>query len=201
MDDIISTGIATFDVALGGGIVKGRVIELIGPKTQAVGMLALMIAAAQQRAGGTVAVVDARKTFAPKHAEAAGANVASLIVSQPMSALEAFDIVEKLACCNPGSIAQIFVDLGDAPRETDDQRGLTARLAPQALRKLTALASKSNVTIVFVTTRAGDSDPYGNALKFYSWIRVDVRGYPHAHVKIVKNKFAPPFAQAEVVLP
>lgn len=226
--ETITSGSLSIDVALGGGIPKGRIIEVYGPESSGKTTLCLHATAEFQKAGSTVAFVDAEHALDPEYAKKVGVNVDELLLSQPDCGEQALEIVEALV--RSGAVDLIVVDSVAAltPRAEiegamgDAQMGLQARLMSQALRKLTAVASKMGTTIIFINQirmKIGvmfgnpETTTGGNALKFYSSLRVEVRkggkletgtgDAKEAHgnamrVKIVKNKVAPPFKTAEV---
>lgn len=222
--EAISTGCLPLDIALGvGGIPKGRIIEIYGHESSGKTTVALHIAAEVQQEGGTVAYIDAEHALDPTYAEALGVNINDLYISQPSSGEQALDIVEILV--KSGGVDLIVVDSVAAltPQAEidgnmgDGHIGLLARLMSQALRKLTASASASKTTIVFINqVRDKIGNPYGpsevttggNALKFYSSVRMCVRKGEaikdagdqignRTKVQVVKNKVAPPFKTAE----
>lgn len=223
--EAISTGSLLLDIATGiGGFPRGRIIEVYGPESSGKTTLALHAVAEAQKAGGEAAFVDAEHALDPVYAANLGVDIDSLLVSQPDNGEQALEIVEALA--RSGALDIIVVDSVAAlvPRaEIDDDMGdshvgLHARLMSQAMRKLTAVISKSNTVIIFINQlREKVGVVYGNpevttggrALKFYSTMRVDVRRVEslkgtggefigsRTKVKIVKNKVAPPFKTAE----
>ncbi len=222
--EAISTGSLGLDVALGiGGLPKGRVVEIYGPESSGKTTLTLQVVAACQRAGGTAAFIDAEHALDPLYAEKLGVNVDDLLVSQPDTGEQALEIadmlvrssaidvviVDSVAALTPK--AEIEGDMGDT------HVGLQARLMSQALRKLTANIKRSNTLVVFINQirmKIGvmfgnpETTTGGNALKFYSSVRLDIRRIGaikkgdevvgnETRVKVVKNKVAPPFKQAE----
>ena len=220
----IPTGSISLDIALGiGGIPRGRVIEVYGPESSGKTTLTLHIIANAQRAGGTAAFIDAEHALDPEYAKRIGVNVNDLLISQPDNGEQALDIVETLV--NSGQISIIVVDSVAAlvPRaeiegEMGDQHvGRQARLMSQALRKLTAIVAKSNCTVIFINQirmKIGvmfgnpETTTGGNALKFYSSVRIEVRRAAQikkgedivgnrVKIKIVKNKVARPFKTVE----
>lgn len=222
--ETIPTGCLTLDMALGvGGIPRGRIVEIYGHESSGKTTVALHIAAETQKLGGTVAYVDAEHALDPGYAEALGVNINDLYISQPSSGEQALDIVEILV--KSGAVDLIVVDSVAAltPQAEidgnmgDGHIGLLARLMSQALRKLTAATSASKTTIIFINqVRDKIGNPYGpsevttggNALKFYSSVRMCVRRADaikeggdqignRTRVQIVKNKVAPPFRTAE----
>jgi recombination protein RecA len=226
--ETVTSGSISIDLALGGGIPKGRIIEIYGPESSGKTTLCLHAVAEFQKAGGTVAFIDAEHALDPAYAKKVGVNVDDLLLSQPDSGEQALEITEALV--RSGGVELIVVDSVAAltPRAEidgamgDAQMGLQARLMSQALRKLTAVASKMGTTIIFVNQirmKIGvmfgnpETTTGGNALKFYSSVRVEVRkgekieagtgDAKQAHgnvarIKIVKNKVAPPFKTAQV---
>ncbi len=222
--ETVPTGILPLDIALGvGGIPKGRIIELYGPEASGKTTITLSIVSQVQKAGGTAAFVDAEHAMDPSWAEILGVNLDELLISQPDTGEQALEITETLV--RSGAVDLIVVDSVAAlvPRAEiegemgDAQMGLQARLMSQALRKLTAVVSKSKTTIIFTNQlrmKIGvmfgnpETTPGGMALKFYASIRMDVRKIQtlkkgdevlgaRVRVKVVKNKVAPPFKKAE----
>lgn len=223
--DSISTGSFGLDLALGiGGIPKGRIVEIYGPESSGKTTLTLGVIAEAQKAGGVCAFVDAEHAFDTKYAGNIGVDTDNLLVSQPDFGEQALEVVETIA--RSGAVDLIVVDSVAAltPKAEidgdmgDTHVGLQARLMSQALRKLTAIVSKMNTTIIFINQirmkigMMGYGSPEtttgGNALKFYSSVRIDIRRIAslkqaeevvgnRVRVKIVKNKIAPPFRQAE----
>ncbi len=226
--DVISTGALNLDIALGiGGIPKGRITEVYGAEASGKTTLTLHIAAEAQKDGGTVAFVDAEHALDPIYARNLGVSIDNLLLSQPDGGEQALEIVETLVRSN--AIDLIIVDSVAAlvPRQEiegqmgDSHVGLQARLMSQALRKLTAIVSKSNTAVIFInqTRMKIGTPPYVNpetttggvALKFYSSLRLEVKnggGIKEistgaqvvgnvTRVKVVKNKFAPPFKVVE----
>ncbi|HXK22227.1 MAG TPA: recombinase RecA [Myxococcota bacterium] len=220
----ISTGSASLDLALGiGGLPRGRVVEIFGPEASGKTTLALHSVAEVQRRGGVAAFVDAEHALDVGYARRLGVRIEDLLVSQPDTGEQALEIVDVLL--RSGAIDLVVVDSVAAlvPRaeiegEMGDQHvGLQARLMSQALRKLTGTVSKSNATVIFINQirmKIGvmfgnpETTTGGNALKFYSSVRLDVRRIAalkegeevvgnRTRVKVVKNKVAPPFRQAE----
>jgi recombination protein RecA len=220
----ISSGSISLDVALGvGGFPKGRVIEIFGPESSGKTTLALHAIAQSQKAGGTAAFIDAEHAMDAKYAKMLGVNTDDLLVSQPDSGEQALEIAEVLV--RSGAIDILVVDSVAAlvPKAElegemgDSLPGLQARLMSQALRKLTAIVSKSDTCMVFINQlreKIGvmfgnpETTTGGKALKFYSSIRVDIRRIGsikegdvitgnRTRAKIVKNKLAPPFREAE----
>jgi len=220
----ISTGSISFDAALGvGGFPKGRVVEIFGPESSGKTTIALHAIAQAQKSGGAAAFIDAEHAMDANYAKMLGVNTDELLVSQPDSGEQALEIAEVLV--RSGAIDILVVDSVAAlvPKAElegemgDSLPGLQARLMSQALRKLTAIVSKSNTCMVFINQmreKIGvmfgnpETTTGGRALKFYSSIRVDIRRIgsikegdlvvgSRTRVKIVKNKLAPPFREAE----
>ncbi len=220
----ISTGSLELDVALGiGGIPRGRVTEIYGPESSGKTTLSLHIVAEAQKAGGIAAFVDAEHALDPSYAAKLGVDTDELLVSQPDTGEEALEITESLV--RSGAIDIIVVDSVAAlvPRAEiegemgDSHMGLQARLMSQALRKLTGIISKSKTSVLFINQirhkigvmfGSPETTTGGNALKFYSSVRLDIRRIEtlksgdeamgnRVRVKVVKNKVAPPFRQAE----
>ncbi|MBO8127281.1 MAG: recombinase RecA [Firmicutes bacterium] len=223
--DVIPTGAINLDVALGvGGVPRGRVVEIYGPESSGKTTVALHIIAEAQRLGGIAAFIDAEHAFSPEYARRLGVDLDNLLVSQPDTGEQALEIAEALV--RSGAIDVIVVDSVAAlvPRAElegemgDSHVGLQARLMSQALRKLTGAISKSKTCAIFINQlreKVGvmfgnpETTPGGRALKFYSSIRMDVRRIEtlkqgtqmigsRVRIKVVKNKVAPPFKDAEV---
>ena len=222
--EAIPTGALTLDVALGiGGIPKGRIIEIFGPESSGKTTLALHAIAESQKAGGTAAFIDAEHALDPIYAKKLGVDIDNLIVSQPDTGEQALEITEALV--RSGAIDIIVVDSVAAlvPKaEIDGDMGdthvaLQARLMSQALRKLAGVLNKSKTAIIFINQlreKVGimfgnpETTPGGRALKFYASVRLDIRRIENikqdgevignrTRVKVVKNKVAPPFREAE----
>jgi len=220
----ISTGALSLDIALGvGGVPRGRIIEIYGPESSGKTTLALHIAAEAQKSGGIVAFVDAEHALDIHYARKLGVRTDDLLVSQPDTGEQALEITEVLV--RSGAIDVLVVDSVAAlvPRAEiegemgDSHMGLQARLMSQALRKLTATISKSNCIVIFINQirmKIGvmfgnpETTTGGNALKFYASVRMDIRRVAslkqgqdvignRTRVKVVKNKVAPPFKEAE----
>ncbi len=217
------TGSVSLDLALGGGIPKGRIIEIYGPESSGKTTLTLHAIAEVQKKGGVAAFIDAEHALDPQYAQRIGVNLENLLVSQPDNGEQALEIVESLVRSNAVDLivvdsvaalvpqAEIEGDMGDS------HMGLQARLMSQALRKLTAIISKSKSTVVFINQlrmKIGvmfgnpETTTGGNALKFYASLRMDIRRISQikqgdsvignrTRVKVVKNKIAPPFREAE----
>lgn len=221
--DVISTGVLSLDLALGvGGVPRGRIIEIYGPESSGKTTLALHIAAQAQQKGGLAAFIDAEHAFNAEYAKNIGLDLENLLVSQPDSGEQALEIAETLVRSN--AVDVIIVDSVAAlvPRTEiegemgDAQVGVQARLMSQALRKLTAVVSKSKTCLIFINQlRMKIGVMFGNpetttggmALKFYSSVRMEIRRGQqikkgdtivgnNVNVKIVKNKVAPPFTRA-----
>ncbi|MBQ6224003.1 MAG: recombinase RecA [Campylobacter sp.] len=225
--ECIPTGALSLDLALGiGGIPRGRVIEIYGPEAGGKTTLSLHIAAQAQKAGGTVAFIDAEHALDPSYAKLIGVNIDELFISQPDSGEQALEIAEKLV--RSGATDLIIIDSVAAlvpQAEIDGEMGdahvgLQARLMSQALRKLTSLLAKTKTSIIFINQlrqKIGvmfgnpETTPGGLALKFYSSVRLEVRKIENlktgehvigtrVRVKVVKNKVAPPYRQAEFTM-
>jgi len=225
--EVIKTGIPSLDIALGvGGIPKGRIIEIYGPESSGKTTLCLSLISENQKTNGVVAFIDAEHAFDPEWAKKIGVKLEDLLVSQPDTGEQALQITEQLV--RSGGVDLIVIDSVAAlvPQAEiegemgDAQMGLQARLMSQALRKLTGIVSKSKTTIIFTNQlRLKIGIMFGNpetttggmALKFYASIRMDVRKIEtlkkngqvfgtRVRVKIVKNKIAPPFKDAEFTI-
>src|SRR4249920_3755919 len=223
--EVIPTGALAVDLALGvGGLPRGRVIEIFGPESSGKTTLMLHVIANAQNAGGLAAFIDAEHALDPGYAKKLGVNLDDLLVSQPDSGEEALTICETLARSNALDVIVIDSVAALVPKaELEGEMGMAtmgmqARLMSQALRKLTALLSKSKTTCIFTNQlreKVGvmfgnpETTPGGKALKFYASVRIDIRrketikdaagnvlGH-HVKVKVVKNKVAPPFVEAE----
>ncbi|MFT5258384.1 MAG: recombination protein RecA [Saprospiraceae bacterium] len=222
--DAISTGSIGLDVALGlGGLPKGRVVEIYGPESSGKTTLTLSCIAQCQKNGGTAAFVDAEHALDPSYAEKLGVNLDDLLVSQPDTGEQALEITDMLV--RSGAIDILVIDSVAAltPKAEiegdmgDSHMGLQARLMSQALRKLTGNIKRSNTLVIFINQirmkigvmfGSPETTTGGNALKFYASVRLDIRRIGalkkgdeimgnHTRVKVVKNKVAPPFKQAE----
>jgi recombination protein RecA len=222
--DAIPTGSLALDAALGiGGVPKGRIIEIYGPESSGKTTLALHILAEAQKRGGEVAFIDAEHALDPVYAAAIGVDIDSMLVSQPDTGEQALEIADALV--RSGAVDAVVVDSVAAltPRAEiegemgDSFMGLQARLMSQALRKLAGTIAKTNCVVIFINQlrmKIGvmygnpETTTGGNALKFYASVRLDVRRVEgikeggnvvgnHVRVKVVKNKVAPPFRQAE----
>lgn len=222
--DVISTGSLCLDVALGiGGLPRGRVVEIYGPESSGKTTLTLHVIAEAQKLGGTAAFIDAEHALDPVYASKLGVNVDELLVSQPDTGEQALEITDMLVRSSAVDVvvvdsvaaltpkAEIEGDMGDS------HMGLHARLMSQALRKLTSNIQKSNTLVIFINQirmKIGvmfgnpETTTGGNALKFYASVRLDIRRVSaikkgdeiignETRVKVVKNKMAPPFRQAE----
>jgi len=222
--DVVSTGSLGLDIALGvGGVPRGRVVEIYGPESSGKTTLTLQVIAEMQKIGGTAAFIDAEHALDPLYAQKIGVNVQELLISQPDNGEQALEIVDMLV--RSGSVDVVVIDSVAAltPRAEiegemgDHQMGLQARLMSQALRKLTANIKRSNTMLIFINQirmKIGvmfgnpETTTGGNALKFYSSVRLDIRRIGaikkgdeilgnETRVKVVKNKVAPPFKKAE----
>lgn len=222
--DVISTGSLNLDIALGvGGLPKGRIIEIYGPESSGKTTMTLHAIAECQKSGGTAAFVDAEHALDPSYAEKLGVNIDDLLVSQPDTGEQALEITDMLV--RSGAVDMVVVDSVAAltPKAEiegdmgDSHMGLQARLMSQALRKLTANIQRSNTMVVFINQirmkigvmfGSPETTTGGNALKFYASVRLDIRRIGAikkgdeivgnaTRVKVVKNKMAPPFKQAE----
>jgi recombination protein RecA len=221
--ETIPTGSLSLDLALGGGIPKGRIIEIYGPESSGKTTVCLHAVAEIQKSGGTAAYVDAEHALDPAYAKKIGVDTNNLLLSQPDSGEQALEVVETLVRSNAVDVivvdsvaalvpqAEIEGDMGDA------HMGLQARLMSQALRKLTGVISRTKCTVIFVNQlrmKIGvmfgnpETTTGGQALKFYSSVRMDIRRISqikqgdsvignHVRVKVVKNKVAAPFREAE----
>jgi recombination protein RecA len=217
------TGSLSLDLALGGGIPRGRIVEIYGPESSGKTTLTLHAIAEVQKAGGTAAFIDAEHALDPAYAKRIGVDVENLLLSQPDNGEQALEITETLV--RSSAVDLIVVDSVAAlvPRAEiegdmgDPQMGLQARLMSQALRKLTGVISRSKTTVIFINQirmKIGvmfgnpETTTGGNALKFYASVRMDIRRISQikagdavignrARVKVVKNKIAPPFREAE----
>src|SRR6201993_3955791 len=221
---VIPTGAMQLDVALGiGGIPRGRITEIYGPESSGKTTLALHIIAEAQRLGGTAAFIDAEHALDPVYAKNLGVNTDELLISQPDTGEQALEIAETLVRSNAVDVVIVDSVAALVPRAEiegdmgDSHMGLQARLMSQALRKLTGVINKSHTIVIFINQlrmKIGvmfgnpETTTGGNALKFYSSVRMDIRRISQikqgdevignrTRVKVVKNKIAPPFRQAE----
>ncbi|SFP75543.1 RecA protein [Nitrosomonas cryotolerans] len=221
---VVSTGSLGLDIALGiGGLPRGRIIEIYGPESSGKTTLTLQVIAAMQKKGGVAAFIDAEHALDPQYAQKIGVNVQELLISQPDNGEQALEIADMLV--RSGSVDIIVVDSVAAltPRAEiegdmgEPQMGLQARLMSQALRKLTANIKRTNTIVIFINQirmkigvifGSPETTTGGNALKFYASVRLDIRRTgsvkqgeevigSETRVKVVKNKVAPPFKQAE----
>lgn len=225
--ETIPTGSISLDLALGGGIPRGRVTEIYGPESSGKTTLTLHIIAEAQKKGGQCAFIDAEHALDPEYAKRIGVDMTNLLVSQPDSGEQALEIVETLVRSNAVDVIVIDSVAALTPKAEidgemgDSHMGLHARLMSQALRKLTGAISKSKTSVIFINQirmKIGimfgnpETTTGGNALKFYASVRMDIRSAGkiedgtgeqkeivgiHARVKVVKNKIAPPFKVAE----
>ena len=222
--DVVSTGSLGLDLALGvGGLPRGRVMEIYGPESSGKTTLTLEVIARAQRDGGTAAFIDAEHALDPQYAEKIGVDVDELLVSQPDTGEQALEIADMIV--RSGAVDVVVIDSVAAltPKAElegemgDSHVGLQARLMSQALRKLTANIKRSNTLVIFINQirmkigvmfGSPETTTGGNALKFYSSVRLDIRRIGaikrrdevignHTRIKVVKNKVAPPFKQVE----
>lgn len=222
--EAISTGSLGLDIALGiGGLPRGRVVEIYGPESSGKTTLALHVMAEAQKTGGTCAIIDAEHALDPSYAKRLGCNVDDLLISQPDAGEQALEIADTLVRSSALDVLVIDSVAALVPRAElegemgDSHVGLQARLMSQALRKLTSSISRSNTIVIFINqirSKIGvmfgspETTTGGNALKFYSSVRLDIRRIGaikdrdeitgnQTRVKVVKNKMAPPFRQVE----
>src|SRR3989344_5898558 len=221
--ETMSTGSLSLDLALGGGIPKGRVVEVYGPESSGKTTLTLHAIAEVQKNGGTAAFIDAEHALDPAYAKRIGVDVENLLLSQPDNGEQALEITETLVRSNAVDLIVVDSVAALVPRAEiegdigDSHMGLQARLMSQALRKLTGVISRSKATVIFINQirmKIGvmfgnpETTTGGNALKFYASVRMDIRRIAQikqgeeiignrTRVKVVKNKIAPPFRQAE----
>ncbi len=222
--EAVSTGSLGLDIALGiGGLPRGRVVEIYGPESSGKTTLTLQVIAEVQKLGGTAAFVDAEHALDPQYAQKLGVNVDDLLVSQPDTGEQALEIADMLVRSSAVDIVVIDSVAALTPKAEiegemgDSHMGLQARLMSQALRKLTANIKRSNTLVIFINQirmKIGvmfgnpETTTGGNALKFYASVRLDIRRIgaikrgdevigSETRVKVVKNKVAPPFKQAE----
>ena len=220
----ISTGTLSLDLALGGrGIPRGRIVEVFGPESSGKTTLALTVAAHAQKADGVAAFIDAEHALDPTWARRLGVNIDDLLVSQPDTGEQALDICELLVRSNAVDVVVVDSVAALIPRSEiegdmgDQSVGLQARLMSQAMRKLTGVIARSSCTVIFINQirekigvmfGSPETTPGGRALKFYSSVRIDIRRTGQikdgdvsvgnrTRAKVVKNKVAPPFRQAE----
>ncbi|MCE7974727.1 MAG: recombinase RecA [Leptolyngbya sp. PLA1] len=220
----ISTGALSLDLALGGkGIPRGRIVEIFGPESSGKTTLALTVAAHAQKEGGVAAVIDAEHALDPSWARKIGVNIDDLLVSQPDTGEQALEICELLVRSNAVDIIIVDSVAALVPRSEiegemgESSVGVQARLMSQAMRKLTGIIARSNCTVVFINQirekigvmfGSPETTPGGRALKFYSSVRIDVRRTgalkegdvtigSRTRARVVKNKIAPPFRDAE----
>ncbi len=222
--ETVPTGSLSLDIALGlGGVPKGRIVEIYGPESSGKTTVALHMVAEVQKRGGIAGFIDAEHALDPVYAKNIGVDIDNLYISQPDNGEQALEITETMV--RSGAVDIVIVDSVAAlvPKAEidgemgDSHVGLQARLMSQALRKLTAIISKSNCVVIFINQlreKVGvmfgnpETTTGGRALKFYSSVRMDVRRVEtikqggevvgnHARVKVVKNKIAPPFKEAE----
>ena len=221
--EFYSTGSIGLDIALGGGLPRGRVVEIYGPESSGKTTLTLQVIAECQKAGGIAAFIDAEHALDPVYAQKLGVNMDDLVISQPDSGEQALEIVDMLVRSNAFGVividsvaaltpeAELKGDMGDS------HMGLHARLMSQALRKLTGNIKRANTLVIFINQirmkigvmfGSPETTTGGNALKFYASVRLDIRRTgaiksgeevigSETRVKVVKNKIAPPFKQAE----
>ena len=221
--EAVSTGSLGLDIALGvGGLPRGRVVEIYGPESSGKTTLTLQVIAEVQRSGGTAAFVDAEHALDPAYAEKLGVNIAELLVSQPDTGEQALEITDMLVRSNAVDIVVVDSVAALTPKAEIEgemgemQVGLQARLMSQALRKLTGNIKRSNTIVIFINQirmkigvmfGSPETTTGGNALKFYSSVRLDIRRIGAikngeevvgnmTRVKVVKNKVAPPFREA-----
>jgi recombination protein RecA len=221
--ECIPTGSISLDLALGGGVPKGRIIEIYGPESSGKTTLTLHAIAQIQKQGGTAAFIDAEHALDPAYAKRIGVDVENLLLSQPDNGEQALEITETLVRSNAVDLIVVDSVAALVPRAEiegdmgDSHMGLQARLMSQALRKLTGVISRSKATVIFINQirmKIGvmfgnpETTTGGNALKFYASVRMDIRRIAQikqgddvignrTRVKVVKNKIAPPFRQAE----
>lgn len=221
--ETVPTGSLSLDLALGGGIPKGRIIEIYGPESSGKTTLTLHAIAEIQKQGGSAAFIDAEHALDPAYAKRLGVDTDNLLISQPDNGEQALEIAETLVRSNAVDLIVVDSVAALVPRAEiegdmgDSHMGLQARLMSQALRKLTGVINRSNTTVIFINQirmKIGvmfgnpETTTGGNALKFYASVRMDIRRISQikqgedvignrARVKVVKNKIAPPFRQAE----
>jgi recombination protein RecA len=217
------SGSLSLDLALGGGVPRGRIVEIYGPESSGKTTLTLHAIAEVQKQGGTAAFIDAEHALDPAYAKRIGVDIENLLLSQPDNGEQALEITETLVRSNAVDLIVVDSVAALVPRAEiegdmgDPQMGLQARLMSQALRKLTGVISRSKTTVIFINQirmKIGvmfgnpETTTGGNALKFYASVRMDIRRISQikagdavignrARVKVVKNKIAPPFREAE----
>ena len=221
--ETVPTGSLSLDIALGGGIPKGRIVEVYGPESSGKTTLTLHAIAEIQKQGGSAAFIDAEHALDPAYAKRLGVDTDNLLISQPDNGEQALEITETLVRSNAVDLIVVDSVAALVPRAEiegemgDSHMGLQARLMSQALRKLTGVINRSNTTVIFINQirmKIGvmfgnpETTTGGNALKFYASVRMDIRRISQikqgdevignrTRVKVVKNKIAPPFRQAE----
>jgi recombination protein RecA len=221
--ETVPTGSLSLDLALGGGIPRGRIIEIYGPESSGKTTLTLHAIAEIQKNGGSAAFIDAEHALDPSYAKRLGVDTDNLLISQPDNGEQALEITETLVRSNAVDLIVVDSVAALVPRAEiegdmgDSHMGLQARLMSQALRKLTGVINRSNTTVIFINQirmKIGvmfgnpETTTGGNALKFYASVRMDIRRISQikqgeditgnrVRVKVVKNKIAPPFRQAE----
>lgn len=221
--ECVPSGSLSLDLALGGGVPRGRIVEIYGPESSGKTTLTLHAIAEVQKAGGTAAFIDAEHALDPAYAKRIGVDIDNLLLSQPDNGEQALEITETLVRSNAVDLIVVDSVAALVPRAEiegdmgDSLPGLQARLMSQALRKLTAVINKSKATVIFINQirmKIGvmfgnpETTTGGNALKFYASVRMDIRRIGQikqgedvignrVRVKVVKNKIAPPFRQAE----
>lgn len=221
--ETVPTGSVSLDLALGGGIPKGRIIEIYGPESSGKTTLTLHAIAEIQKQGGTAAFIDAEHALDPAYAKRLGVDVDNLLISQPDNGEQALEIAETLVRSNAVDLVVVDSVAALVPRAEiegdmgDSHMGLQARLMSQALRKLTGVINRSHTTVIFINQirmKIGvmfgnpETTTGGNALKFYASVRMDIRRIGQikqgeemignrVRVKVVKNKIAPPFRTSE----
>ena len=221
--ETFSSGSLSLDIALGGGVPKGRIIEIYGPESSGKTTVTLHMIASAQKDGGQCAFIDAEHALDPEYAKKIGVNVDNLLLSQPDNGEQALEIVDTLVRSNAVDVIVVDSVAALTPKAEidgemgDSHMGLQARLMSQALRKLTSAVAKSSTTVIFINQirmKIGvmfgnpETTTGGNALKFYSSVRLDIRAKAkikqgddlvgvNTFAKVVKNKVAPPFKVAE----
>lgn len=221
--ETITSGSLALDIALGGGIPKGRIVEIYGPESSGKTLFCLEAIAAVQQNGGVAAIIDAEHALDPAWASKIGVNIDDLLISQPNSGEQGLDIAEQLV--NSGAVDIVIIDSVAAltpQRELDGEMGdatmgMQARMMSQALRKMTAAVNRTNTTVIFINQLrdkigvmfgSPETTTGGKALRFYASVRLDIRRIEtlkegsevvgaKTRVKVVKNKVAPPFKQAD----